>query len=149
MELSKNLIDDLETETIKHKNHPGIHQVKCTALPDKIIKAVTLSLKGTYYLIFIFLSPFGKINFLLDFPVTAICRESENLHRYLMSRKLPLESNEIRDKRIEIEQKVKIDMGLDKKDLSMNWERNFFFFKSIIIFFSTRGNGTFDKSEEY
>lgn len=51
-----------------------------------------------------------------------------------MSRKLPLESNEIRDKRIQIEQKVKNDMGLDKKERSMNLEKHFIFCKLIITF---------------
>ncbi|KAI0213027.1 hypothetical protein LSAT2_001957 [Lamellibrachia satsuma] len=88
----------LETGGVKHRAHPGIMQVKKVKLPERLLKSVNLLVE--------------------KYPVSKLKEKSAQLVRYLQSRQLPLENDELKYKTQQIHQKVVAHDNVDTTSLT-------------------------------
>lgn len=87
--MDKDLNKNLDDKTLKPRQHPGINKNKCISIPDNLIHAIQKSLK--------------------DYPIKAVSNDGLILNRYLASRKVPSEIQDIRDRKLEIKTKLETE----------------------------------------
>lgn len=110
--------DALENEIYKPKNHPGKVKLGCVEVPNRITAAIKKAAKGNSETTHISkMRSIIVIQFAMefpDFPIKQLITDGAALSRYIHSRHLPMEQDDVYRKRRKLQNEVLDHMGYSK-----------------------------------
>lgn len=115
MKLDSTVNDALDNEIYKPKDHPGKVNLGCIELPDRITSAIKKTVKGNFETTCI--SKIQLLHFSTgfpDFPIKQLITDGAALSRYIHSRQLPMEQDDVFRKKRKLQNEVLERMGYSK-----------------------------------